>query len=46
MIKYFINKEIDSKVNQWTIEFLIFTAGFKAIKVNELKPDVNFYYGK
>ncbi len=45
MIKYFINKEIDSKVNQWTIEFLIFTAGFKAIKVNELKPDVNFYYG-
>jgi hypothetical protein len=45
MIKYFINKEIDSKVNQWTIEFLIFSAGFKAKKVNKLKPDVNFYYG-
>lgn len=45
MIRYFINKEIDSKVNQWAIEFLLSSAGFKSVKTNILKTDVNLYYG-
>ena len=45
MIRYFINKEIDSKVNQWAIEFLLQSAGFKAVKIKELNADVNLYYG-
>ena len=45
MIRYFINKELDSKVNQWAIEFLLQSAGFKAVKTNDLTTDINIYYG-
>ena len=45
MVSYFINKTIDTPINNWAIKFLVESSGYKAVKSNTITDQVKLYYG-
>ena len=42
---YYINKQYDNSINNWALKFLINSAGFNAVKTNEISNQIQIYYG-
>ena len=42
---YYINKQYDNSINNWALKFLINSAGFNAVKINEISNQIQIYYG-
>jgi len=45
MIQYYINKAIDTEINNWAIALILNRAGIKAKKINQINDTIHLYYG-